>query len=57
MGGMGGMGGMPGGGMPGGLGGMFGPDAMARCMADPKVSQYFKDPQFKNLFEMCKQNP
>ena len=52
--------GMGGGGMPGGMGGlgnMFGPEGMARCMADPKISQYFKDPQFKNMFEMCKQNP
>lgn len=39
------------------LGGMFGPEQMARLMTNPKTAAYFQDPKFRTLFEMCKQNP
>lgn len=39
------------------LGGMFGPEQMAKLMTNPKTAAYFSDPQFRSLFEMCKQNP
>ena len=59
---MGGMGGM-GGGMPGGMGGMGGGDgpfsaaALAKVKTNPRIAKYFEDPKFKNLFELCQQNP
>jgi stress-induced-phosphoprotein 1 len=37
--------------------GMFGPQAMAKLMANPRIAGYFQDPKFRNTFEMCKQNP
>lgn len=36
---------------------MFGKEAMAKLMSNPRVMGYFQDPKFRNLFEMCKQNP
>lgn len=31
---------------------------MAKAEADPKIAQWLKDDvQFRNMFEMCKQNP
>lgn len=63
MGGFPGMGGM---GMPG-MGGMGGPGgkdegpfsaaALEKLKDHPKVGKYFEDVQFKNMFEMVKQNP
>lgn len=50
-------GGFGGGGMPGGAGGMFGPDSQIKLMANPKTAAYFKDPQFAMKWEMCQQNP
>jgi len=42
----------------GGLGGMFGgPEAMQKLMSNPKIAEYFKDPQFSMMFQMCQQNP
>ena len=44
--------GMPGGGNP------FGAEGMAKAEADPKIAQWLKDDvQFRNMFDMCKQNP
>lgn len=37
--------------------GMFGPQAMAKLMANPRIAGYFQDPKFRNTFELCKQNP
>jgi len=37
--------------------GMFGPAAMAKLMANPRIAGYFQDPKFRTTFEMCKQNP
>lgn len=37
--------------------GMFGPQAMAKLMANPRIAGYFKDPKFVNTFEMCKRDP
>lgn len=37
--------------------GMFGPQAMAKLMSNPRIAAYFQDPKFKSMFEMCKQNP
>ncbi len=45
-----------GGGM-GGLGDMFGPQGMQKLMSNPRTASYFNDPQFKNMFDMCKTNP
>lgn len=42
------------GGGPGGMGDMFGPAGMAKLMANPRTAQYFQDPQFKTMFELCK---
>lgn len=53
------MGGM-GGGMPGGMGGGDGPfsaASLAKLKTNPKIAKYFEDPKFKNLFELCQQNP
>jgi len=37
---------------------MFGgPEAMANLMRNPKIAEYFKDPQFAMTFQMCQQNP
>ena len=61
MGGMPGMGGM--GGMGGGMGGAgkedgpFGKAALEKLKTNPKFAAYFADPQFKNMFDMCMQNP
>jgi stress-induced-phosphoprotein 1 len=38
-------------------GGMFGPAAQAKLMANPQIAQYFKDPLFKSKFEMCEKDP
>ena len=62
----GGMGGMPGG--PGGFGGagpkpgagggLFGgPEAEAKLRSNPRIAKYFEDPQFRNMWTMCQQNP
>jgi hypothetical protein len=33
---------------------MFGgPEAMANLMRNPKIAEYFKDPQFAMTFQMC----
>jgi stress-induced-phosphoprotein 1 len=37
--------------------GMFGPQAMVKLMANPRIAGYFQDPKFRQTFEMCKQNP
>ena len=37
--------------------GMFGPQAMAKLMANPRIAGYFQDPKFRNSFEMCKKDP
>ena len=37
--------------------GMFGPQAMLKLMANPRIAGYFQDPKFRTTFEMCKQNP
>ena len=53
------MGGM-GGGMPGGMGGGDGPfsaASLAKLNTNPKIAKYFENPKFKNLFELCQQNP
>ena len=39
------------------MGGMFGKQAMEKLMKNPRIAGYFADPQFRNMFEMCKQNP
>ena len=39
------------------MGSMFGPQAMVKLMANPRTAKYFEDPQFRNMFEMCKQQP
>ena len=36
---------------------MFGPESMMKLMANPRIAQYFKDPQFRNKFEMIKKDP
>ena len=36
---------------------MFGPAAMAKLKANPRIANYFNDPKFCNMFEMMKQNP
>ena len=36
---------------------MFGPAAMAKLMSNPRTAAFFQDPQFRNLFELAKQNP
>ena len=38
-------------------GGMFGPEAMMKLMANPRIAGYFQDPKFRNSFEMCKKDP
>ena len=49
--------------MPGGMGGMGGGDgpfsaaALAKVKTNPRIAKYFEDPKFKNLFELCQQNP
>lgn len=37
--------------------GMFGPQAMVKLMANPRIAAYFQDPVFRNKFEIMKQNP
>ena len=37
--------------------GMFGPEAMMKLMANPRIAGYFQDPKFRNSFEMCKKDP
>ena len=37
--------------------GMFGPQAMMKLMSNPRTAAYFQDHKFRNMFEMCKQNP
>lgn len=37
--------------------GMFGPQAMAKLMMNPRIAKYFEDVKFRNMFEMVKQNP
>ena len=37
---------------------MFGgPEAEAKLRAHPRISKYFEDPQFNNMWQMCQQNP
>ena len=38
-------------------GGMFGPQAMMKLMANPRIAKYFEDPQFRTMFDVMKQNP
>jgi hypothetical protein len=33
---------------------MFGKAAMAKLMANPRIANYFNDPQFRNMFELMK---
>ena len=40
-----------------GSGGMFGPEAMAKLMANPRIAGYFQDPKFRTLFDLCKRDP
>lgn len=40
-----------------GMGGMFGPQAMAKLMQNPRIAGYFADVKFRNMFELVKQNP
>ena len=57
-GGMPGMGGGMGGGMPGmGANNPFSKEKLEALKTNPKIAPYFQDPQFKNMFEMCMQNP
>ena len=35
----------------------FGPEALMKVMANPKFKEYFKDPNFSNMINMCMQNP
>ena len=53
---MGGMGGMPGMGGPGGQN-PFSKEALEKLKTNPKLANYFTDPQFANMYEMCMQNP
>jgi stress-induced-phosphoprotein 1 len=39
-------------GMPGGPGGMFGPQAEAKLKQNPRIAKYFEDPQFRNMWEL-----
>lgn len=55
--GMGGMGGMPGMGGMGGGDGPFSAAALNKLKTNPKIAGYFLDPKFKNLFDLCVQNP
>lgn len=50
------MGGMPGMGGPPGKS-PFSKEKLEACRNSPKLAQYFKDPQFTNMFEMCVQKP
>lgn len=47
----------PAGGCPpgmGGMGSMFGgPEAEAKLKANPRIAEYFKDPKFKSMWDMC----
>jgi hypothetical protein len=44
--------------MPGmGGDGPFSAAALAKLKTNPKIAKYFEDPKFKNLFELCQQNP
>ena len=36
---------------------MFGPEGMAKLMANPKIAGYLQDPQFSMMLQMCQQNP
>lgn len=47
---------MPGG-MGGGADGLFSAANLAKVRSNPKIAKYFEDPKFKNLFELCQQNP
>lgn len=37
--------------------GMFGPKAMQKLMQNPRIANYFKDPQFKTKFEFIQKDP
>ena len=37
--------------------GMFGAQAMAKLMTNPRIAGYFQDPKFRNSFELCKKDP
>jgi STI1 domain len=37
--------------------GMFGPSAMVKLMSNPRIANYFKDPQFRTKFEFLKKDP
>ena len=36
---------------------MFGPSAMVKLMSNPRIANYFKDPQFRTKFEFLKRDP
>ena len=36
---------------------MFGPSAMVKLMSNPRIANYFKDPQFRTKFEFLKKDP
>lgn len=36
---------------------MFGPQAMMKLMANPRIAKYFEDIKFRNTFEMVKRDP
>jgi len=35
----------------------FGPEALMKAMQDPECAEYFKDPNFMQMINMCMQNP
>jgi stress-induced-phosphoprotein 1 len=37
--------------------GMFGSQAMLKLMSNPRIANYFKDPQFRAMFEFVKKDP
>ncbi len=36
---------------------MFSPSAVVKLMSNPRIADYFKDPQFRTKFEVLKNNP
>jgi hypothetical protein len=36
---------------------MFGTQAMAKLMQNPRIAAYFQDPKFRNMFELIKRSP
>lgn len=41
----------------GGKDGPFSPANLERIKSMPKFQEYFKDVQFKNMFDLCMMNP